>query len=192
MSERTRHTGGLDCHAESLVRFKARQLSRRADFGRADEEDLRQELWLYLLSQLHRFDPARGSHRTFVNQVVNSGVATILRSRHRQKRAMGRAMLSLESTTVEAGGEPLPASEAVSPDDMQRRVGSNPRTDAELYEDAEAVNAALALMPPQLRRVARHLMSGVHASVACECGLTRRQVRIAKQRIRELLERAGF
>jgi RNA polymerase sigma factor (sigma-70 family) len=193
VSERALNAVRLDGHAETLVRFKARQLSRRKDFSPSDEEDLRQELWLHLLSRIDGFDPQRGSLRTFVNQVVNSAVAMILRGREQLKRSMDRTVLSLESTVIDVGGGvSLPASEAVSPDDLQRRVGSKPRDRAELDEDVEAVQAALALMPPHVRRVARHLMSDLHTSVACECGLSRRQVRIARQQIRELLEQTGF
>ena len=182
----------FDGHTERLIQFKARQLSRRSDFTPSDEDDLQQELWVYLLARIHHFDPERGSLRTFVSQVVNSAVATILRNRQRQKRTMGQAVQSLDSTTLETGGEMLTAAQAVSPDDLQRRVGSNPRDRAELDEDIEAVHVALARMPEPARRVAGQLMSGEDVSVTRECGLSRRQASLAKQAIQEALEQTGF
>ncbi len=182
----------FDGHTERHIQFKARQLSRRSDFSPSDEDDLRQELWVYLLARIHHFDPERGSLRTFVSRVVNSAVATILRNRKRYKRTIGQTVQSLDSTTLETDGEMLTAAQAVSPDDLQRRIGTNPRDRAELDEDVEAVHAALVRMPEPLQRVARQLMSDEDASVSRECGLTRRQVGLAKQGIQEVLEQTGF
>ena len=68
-------------YAQSCVRFKARQLSRRSEFRRCDEDDLRQELWLLLLREAHRFDPRRASLNTFVDRVLQTAAGMIVRGR---------------------------------------------------------------------------------------------------------------
>jgi len=59
-------------YAESSIRVKARQLTRRPEFNRSDREDLEQELWLALLSQAGQYDPKRASLHTFIDRVVAS------------------------------------------------------------------------------------------------------------------------
>lgn len=65
-------------HARNLIRMKARQLARRPEFQRCDRRDIEQDLWVHVLSQEDRFDPARGSINAFVACVVASGVVVPL------------------------------------------------------------------------------------------------------------------
>ena len=51
----------LTDYARTLIRFKARQLCRLHSFSKSDEEDLQQELWLAVVNQAGKFDPARAS-----------------------------------------------------------------------------------------------------------------------------------
>ena len=132
-------------YARNVIRLKARQLSRRADFSRSDEEDIAQDLTLHLLSQAQHFDPSRASLKTFVTHVVNSCVAMILRERWRQKRvpAHGAEIQSLE-TMVDVPDEPPVALWAtVCVTDIERRTGATSKSDVEVHDEAEALDHAM-------------------------------------------------
>jgi len=134
----------LTDYARKLIRFKARQLCRLHSFSKSDEEDLQQELWLAVVNQAGNFDPARASLNTFIDRVVNTAVAMILRDRQRQKRSNGFQAMSLDRTPADGhGNEPLSAK--VSKDDLARRVGVEPTDETDRRETAEAVASALAV-----------------------------------------------
>ena len=57
-------------YARTSIRVKAKQLSRRKDFGTSCREDIEQDLWLHLLGQAARFDGDRSSLNTFIDRVV--------------------------------------------------------------------------------------------------------------------------
>ena len=84
----------LTDYARTLIRFKARQLCRLHGFSRSDEEELQQDLWVAVVKQADNFDPQRSSLDTFIDRVVNTQVAMILRERRRKKRSTaGQAQL---------------------------------------------------------------------------------------------------
>ncbi len=180
-------------YAKSCIRIKARQLSQRSEFRRSDEDDLRQDLWLTLLKEAHRFDPERASANTFVDRVVNTGAAMILRRPYRQKRAAGEKALSLDSTKVAIDGESRkPLSQFVSDADLARRTGAAGNEDDARRDDRKAVAHALDAMPDNVRQVCRQVMGG-NISTAARClGMSRRQVRAALQAARPYFELAGF
>jgi len=182
----------LTDYAKNLIKFKARQLSQRQDFQSAEPEDLQQELWLALVKAAEQFDPAKASLDTFIDRVVNTAVAMLLRVRQRHKRGNGFRTQSLDSLRAPRSETPEPLSTAVSADDLARRTGAEQHDEALRREDAEAVEHALAQMPDDLREIARRLMSGTVNSVSQEMNISRRAVRKAVLGIRAFLERAGF
>jgi RNA polymerase sigma-70 factor, ECF subfamily len=182
----------LNAYAQTLIRIKARQICRKAGFNRSDEDDLKQEMVLYLLGQAHRFDPTRASLTTFICQVVDTCAAMILRNRRRLKRVGRIATLSLESTTIDLDGKPAPACRAILPEDLQRRTGGRPDCQAVRQEDAAAAAHAIATMPPDLQNMCDRLMGRTVTAVARDLGTSRRQVRGAIATIRRHFERAGF
>ena len=180
----------LTDYARKLIRFKARQLCRLHSFSKSDEEDLQQELWLAVVNQAGKFDPARASLDTFIDRVVNTAVAMILRDRQRQKRANGFQTVSLDVTPSDGhGNEPLAAK--VSQDDLARRLGTEPTDETERRETAEAVASALAKLPDELRDVCRRVMGGSISAAAEDLETSRRQIRNALATARPYLEEAG-
>ncbi|NJL31238.1 MAG: hypothetical protein HC898_06180 [Phycisphaerales bacterium] len=91
----------------TLIRVKARQLCRRSDFTRADYDELRQGMRLYLLQMAHRFDPARGNVEAFVTQMINTWVAMQLRYRNCPKRGDTYKTISMERTTAVHEGDDI-------------------------------------------------------------------------------------
>jgi len=190
MSSSQRNDFVLTDYARKLIRFKARQLCRLHSFSKSDEEELEQDLWLAVVNQAGKFDPARASLDTFIDRVVNTAVAMILRDRQRQKRANGFQSVSLDRTPSDGhGNEPLSAK--VSKDDLARRVGVEPTDETDRRETAEAVASALAKMPDELRDVCRRVMGGSISSAADDLETSRRQIRNALAAARPFFEQAG-
>jgi len=180
----------LTDYARKLIRFKARQLCRLHSFSKSDEDDLQQELWVAVVNQAGKFDPARASLDTFIDRVVNSAVAMILRDRQRQKRANGFQTVSLDDSPADShGNETLSAK--VSEDDLARRVGTEPTDETDRRETAEAVASALSMMPDELRDVCRRVMGGSISSAADDLETSRRQIRNALAAARPYFEQAG-
>lgn len=181
----------LTNYARNLIQVKARQLCRRREFLPSDLADLQQELWLMLCERADAFDPAKASPDTFIDRVVNSAVGVILRNRQRLKRNTGGPVVSLDDTGTDPT-RPNSMAHGLSPEHLVRRTGHEPRDAIADRETAEAVEAALALMPDDVREIARRLMSGTVNAVSQEMNISRRAVRKAALAIRAYLERAGF
>jgi RNA polymerase sigma factor (sigma-70 family) len=182
----------LTPYAKTLVRVKARQLSRRLDFGRSEREEIQQELWLAVISQADNFDPERGSLDTFIDRVVKTAAAMMVRDRERQKRAEGFHASSLDMAAEGSEDSEVTLAEQLTEDDHYRRLGTErPDPQAE-REQAEAIEAALCSMPPEMGAICRRVMQGSALSAANELQTSRRQVRKALVAAREFLESAGI
>lgn len=181
----------LTDYAKNLIKFKAHQLSRRRGFTPSDQSELQQQLWTSVVQAADQFDPAKSSLNTFIDRVVNSAVAMILRGRRRKKRADGFHAQSLDEPVQQNGhAEPLGAS--VSDADRGRRTGTVPPDETARREDEEAVAHALQQMPEYIRDVCRRVMGGSISSAARELGTSRRQIRKALAKAQPYVERAGF
>ena len=181
-------------YTRTLIRVKARQLCRRPIFRDVEQADVEQELTLYLLNQAEHYDPSRGAVATFVNQVVNSAAAFLVRDRKRAKR-LPTADIEVESLTQmvdQPDGPPEVLESLVSRDDLQRRVGTVPLTDVELLEILEGVGAAIETLPPGLQRFCRNLMHGNGTSAQSAAGFSRRAYDAAMQALRLHFARAGL
>lgn len=179
-------------YAHTLIRFKARQLSRRSGFSRSDQDDLEQDLWTALLSQADLFDPDRAAITTFVDRVLNSAVLMILRDRRRQKRASGFHAPSLDAPPQRDGQSSATAGAELTVEDRARHRAAVSASESQLAEDRDAAELALAELPAPLRDVCRRVMGGSITSAARELGRSRRQIRNALAEARPYLERAGF
>lgn len=128
-----------------LIRRKAMFLSRSAGFARAEEEDLRQEMALFLLTKADLFDASRGSIQAFATSVVTSWIGMEVRRRKGVKRRVARRTLSLND---EQPGSRARSSicDRVNDADGGRRTGTTPRTPAEeaaIRDEATLVDAML-------------------------------------------------
>ena len=181
-------------YAQTSIRVKARQLCRRADFDQSEREDIEQELWLHLLTQAKRFDPERSSLRTFIDRMVNSAAALLVRHREYESRADGFHLQSLDAFVPAEGGQPKSLRSSLTPEDGARRTfTSPPQSDLDVIENHEALYAALATMPEPLRALCRRLMEGASpTALARELGISRRRVRRLVDEAGGYLRRAGL
>src|SRR5438105_3853570 len=105
-------------------------LARLAAGDRPAADDLFQETWLEAIDAIEQYDPARGELRAWLFGIARRRVALYWR------RRLGRR----ESVEQEAGEQA--ADEALLPDHAMQEL-----------ERAEAVQAALLLLPEDRRRV---------------------------------------
>ena len=179
-------------YVQKLISIKARQLVRKPGFSRSDQPDVEQELVAHILKAAHLFDPARGSVRTFIAQVVDSAVAMILRDRRRLKRAAGFRVLSLADPAFSGTDRESTLAETIENADLRRRCGGACRRDDEDRVRTIDLAQILAGLPPHLQEMAVWLKEESEAAVARDLGISRRQVRKAVAQIREAFEAAGL
>jgi hypothetical protein len=166
-------------------------LSRRRDIGHASQEDIEQDLWLAVVAQADRFDPTRASLDTYIDRVVNTAAAMILRDRERQKRGNGHRTVSLESRPSEDRTQSTLAAK-VSDEDQCRRLGVERRDEGADREQREAVETAFAVMPAEVSDVCRRVMGGSISSAAGEMATSRRQIRNALAQAQSFFVDAGI
>lgn len=182
---------GLSAYAQTLIRIKAQQLSRKPGFNRSDQEDLEQELAAHYLARQHLFDPRRGATSTFADRVLRSAVAIILRDRRRKKRAAGFRAKSLDVPTGGNDEGPLTFRDLISEVDLGRRLGTVSDYDQDA-ESAAAVAEAFQSLPPDLQELCQRLMNGSATAVARDMCVSRYWMRSAMERVRRHFQRHGL
>lgn len=182
----------LSAYVQTLIQVKARQLCRKPGFRRSDHDDVAQDMTLHLLTQAHRYDPARGTLPTFADRVVTSAMKMILRDRRRLKRAAGYMAVSLEARVAGAEGHQIPLGQTLLAQDGRRHIDQPTRDPLADLASADALAHALGSLPPELADICRRLTSGTVASVARDLGVSRRQIYNALESIRSHLEGTEF
>lgn len=177
----------------AAVRAKTRQVCRRAGFRSTDAEDVEQTLVLDLLRRLPRFDPERASLRTFVTRLLDHAVATILAAREAGSRDWRRSRDTLHDLVEDGCGALAARWTTLDPRVCRERVLGIEATDEQADRETRLdVTAAVEALPPELRAVARLLMTAGSNEVARTTRLPRATLYDLTQRIRRHLERAGI
>lgn len=177
-------------YVQTIIRVKARQLCRRPCFSRSDEDQLKQDLILLLLTKLEQFNPELATLNTFIDRVVESGARMAWRAARRQKRGAGRNAESLDAAGPACPEQPL--RDSVQQDAHSRRTGSTSRDPRDEFVDRDAIEHAINRLPEELRPIARLLMEFDPTPLASKLGMSRRQMRVAISTIRQHFVRAGF
>lgn len=172
-------------YAAGLVRFKARQLSRRRGFCTSDREDLEQELWAAVVGRVKRFDPTKASLNTFLALIVDSAVASIVRHHMAEKRSPDRNEMSLNDPVLDADGGIVDRHQTTS-EAAASRQGTHERTQ-------DVADACGKLNDPETREVAELLKLGNTVnSIAGRLGMSRRAVARHVAQIRAAFEDAAL
>lgn len=140
-----------------IIRHKVMKLVGRCGITRSDQPDLRQELAFHVSMQMSRFDPSRGTRRTYVNRISQNKILNILEQRRARKRGSGKSIMAIDEETEE-----------MVPD---------PHGDGDSVDMTLDVATAIASLPPDLRHLATCLMTESPAEAGRTLGLTRGQVR---------------
>ena len=127
----------------------ARRLHRKLSLPAADLDDLRQDLLIDVICRLPGFDRRRGTIRAFAGIVLRNRSSRIAIRHHRQRRAQGGTMLSLDAP-IAGSVEPLGCLLAET-DGLVTWHGQDRDTQADI-QTREAMRSALARLPEADRR----------------------------------------
>ncbi|CUH40166.1 hypothetical protein JSE7799_02896 [Jannaschia seosinensis] len=137
---------------ETIIReadAAAQRLRRKLSLPLCEREDLGQELLVDLLRRLPAYVPSRGSIGAFANIVLRNQSSRIAMRHHRQRRAQGGSLLSLE---VPLAGTREPVGDTLTEDDGLASWHGQPCCAAAVTELHHALQAALARLPAEDRR----------------------------------------
>ena len=153
---------------ETIIReadAAAQRLRRKLTLPVCEREDLGQDLLVDLLRRLPAYDPARGSIGAFANIVLRNQSSRIAMRHHRQRRAQGGSMLSLE---VPLAGAREPVGDTLTEDDGLAAWHGQTCCAAAVAELHHALQAALARLPAEDRRFCAALAHRPVTALAAE------------------------
>lgn len=153
---------------ETIIReadAAARRLRRKLCMPICEREDLGQDLLVDLLRRLPAYDPARGSIGAFANIVLRNQSSRIAMRHHRQRRAQGGSLLSLE---VPLAGAREPVGNTLTEDDGLAAWHGGTCCAAAVTELRHALQAALARLPVEDRRFCAALAHRPVTALAAE------------------------
>ena len=127
----------------------AQRLRRKLCLPVREREDLGQDLLVDLLRRLPAYDPSRGSIGAFANIVLRNQSSRIAMRHHRQRRAQGGSLLSLE---VPLAGAREPVGDTLTEDDGLAAWHGQICCAAAVTELHRALQTALARLPAEDRR----------------------------------------
>lgn len=163
---------GIDSYALGIIRFKARQLVGKSGFDHGDKADIEQDLTLDLVRRMPRFDGAKAGQRTFVDRVVNHGVATLLEAQRAGVRDYRRRAGSLDDPAFRWNEPSIDGEEQLG-----RRVD---------------VARALQRLPREDQMLLERLVTQSDSEIARATGMPRSRISELRAHIRRRFERAGL
>jgi DNA-directed RNA polymerase specialized sigma24 family protein len=137
---------------ETIIReadTAAQRLRRKLSMPVCEREDLGQDLLVDLLRRLPAYDPSRGSIGAFANIVLRNQSSRIAMRHHRERRAQGGSLLSLE---LPLAGTREPVGDTLTEEDGLAAWHGQTCCAAAATELHHAVQAALARLPAEDRR----------------------------------------
>ncbi|MEM7622998.1 MAG: sigma factor [Planctomycetota bacterium] len=188
----TRHDVVTHPFTIDLIRIKARQLCRRSDVSRSDQDDMQQEMRLYLWKKAHLFDPGRGNIEAFVTTAINSWVAMHLRGLDRIKRRGDATAISLERTLIENEGDVTSLGSVITDADRGRRNNAGSPDPVESHDLRDAIDHALAQLTGQERSLLEYVAEHGISAAARTRKVSRRQIYNALEGMRSRFEDAGL
>ena len=130
-----------------------------------EREDLGQDLLIDLLRRLPAYDPSRGSIGAFANIVLRNQSSRIAMRHHRQRRAQGGSLLSLD---VPLAGAREPVGDTLTEEDGLAAWHGQACCAAAVTELHHALQAALARLPAEDRRFCAALAHRPVTALAAE------------------------
>jgi DNA-directed RNA polymerase specialized sigma24 family protein len=149
-----------------------------------DEDDLAQELWLGVLERMHLYDPSRASVDTFIDRIVRTLSATLVRFHERQKRAGDAQTVSLDQPAKGGNEDAATLGDPLSSADRVRH------TNAAEADRAEEIHARADAWASEESQVFRDLLDagGNVTAVAKARSVTRQRIYRQMERMRKQFE----
>jgi DNA-directed RNA polymerase specialized sigma24 family protein len=165
----------------------AKRTQHRPEFVDLDDEDIEQELLLYVLERAEQFDPEKANHEAFVNRMLKTGLGTMIRNANRKKSRppIGVAIQSITTSVEQPQGPPEMLFRLLQSADKDRRTRGVSRIAVEEYDLVEAVDFQIKTLPNGYRRIARQMMKTKRRKTAEQLGISKRKLAEAMKVITE-------
>lgn len=163
--------------AITMARTEASRRVRLGHFAATDREDGIQDLLFGIVARWPRFDSGRAGFSTFFSLVVRHEASSLVRANGAAKRGGGRTLVSLDQRL--AAGDFFPVCDSTD-------------TDPARFDLRNDVRAVVGSLPPNLRRLARALMTKSPTAAARSLKIPRHVALAQVKQIRERFEAAGL
>lgn len=165
-----------------IIFRKMRRLAPLRSTGYA-AEDVEQELLLVLLQSLDGYDSTHQLHaNVFITMVVERATAGILRKHLAKKRAASCCSLDVLFEETGEGEEPS----------VSRTTAADARSEIDLFDLRHDTAQVLSTLPSDLRDLAERLQRQSLSQAARELGVPIGTLKRRRDRLRGVLENAGF
>lgn len=177
-------------YAIKRIHFKARQLLGKYGFTQSDFDDLRQELLLYVLKQMPKFDGDRADVRVFITSVVDRRIANIIDEQEAECRDYRRVERSLDDWVPDDGdggeGETWTTrGKTITEDEARAHLCQARRSRQELAELGMDISKVLDRLSPRDRQLCLLLKEHNVSEVSRRIGLSRWSVHQRIKAIRQ-------
>jgi RNA polymerase sigma-70 factor (ECF subfamily) len=183
---------GLDDYAVNLIRYKTRRLIGQAGYTRSDTEDIEQDLSLHLRQQLPKYNPRKGTLKTFINTVLDNKIRTMVAARTTSQFDFRQHDFSLDETIETETGDRVSRGEAIDSEEYLMVTGRLNRKAFDGVEMRIDVQCAVSLLPADLQTLCARLQERTIVDIAREDGVSRHKIDELRRRIAFLFLEHGL
>ena len=183
---------GLDDYAVNLIRYKTRRLIGQAGYTRSDKEDIEQDLSLHLRQQLPKYNPRKGTLKTFINTVLDNKIRTMVAARTTSQFDFRQHDFSLDETIETETGDRVSRGEAIDSEEYLMVTGRLNRKALDGVEMRIDVQCAASLLPADLQTLCAGLQKRTIVDIAREDGVSRHKIDELRRRIAFLFLEHGL
>ena len=176
---------GLDDYCINLIRYKTRRLIGQVGYTKSDQEDIEQELSLHLRRQLPKYNPRKGTIKTFINTVLDNKIRTMVSSRLTSQFDFRQHDYSLDETIETEIGDRVSHGEAIDTEEYLMATGRINRRTLDTVELRIDVQCAISLLPTYLQDLCVRLQTQTIVDIA-------RKDRVSRHKIDELRRRVAL
>lgn len=183
---------GLDDYSVNLIRHKTRHLIGQTGYTKSDQEDIEQDLSLHLRQQLPKYDPRKGTLKTFVSIVLNNKVRTMASARLTSQFDFRQHDCSLDEMVETGVGDRVSRGEAIDAEEYLMATGQLNLRALDLVELRIDVRHAISLLPADLQSMCARLQEQTIVDIAREDGVSRHRIDEIRRRIAFLFLEHGL
>lgn len=169
----------IDDYALDRIDFRVRQLRFQFDLSAEDQEDLRNDMVVELLSAFKRFDPNKSKRETFINRVLDRFALYVTRQRCTQQR---------RASDTPMGFDDVCTNFQPTVNDPRRGV----RNEQHLRELRLDLSEVIAALPGDLQQVCEILTRKSGRAAAKDLGISKSSLYRAIAEIREHFISQGY
>ena len=175
----------------AIIKRKTRQLIARAGIPASDQDDIEQDLAMYLWRIASAYDPQRGPLEAFVTTLVSHEGSKIVRRRRAKKRGNGSVTsLKKDAPVSDRSSDPLSHfTTELGADARTGHVRISVQAHSELSIDIEAITGSL---PSEWQLMIRLRSIKPMAEVSRDMGIPRSTLNARMKKIRSRFESDGL